>query len=150
MILKKLPGLRQNELLTNANIDQITITCPRCGSTYLGMNAIFDLENYLMYTCGQYQFNPKPEYPLTNEEEQELIDFDENYASQYDSLAGWENEVKQFGDATFPRPVIKPFIYPDKLQHWIDLVEQYNADLKKWEAESTEDEDDCQYDDIPF
>lgn len=37
----------------------------------------------------------KPIYPLTDEQEQELIDFDENYASQYDSLAEWENEVIQ-------------------------------------------------------
>lgn len=126
--------------------------CPRCGSTYLRINTMFGQDIYLMYTCGkcQYQFNSKPEYPLTDEQEQELIDFDEAYACQYDSLAEWENKVKQFGDATFPRPVIRLLRYPDKLQHWIDLVEQYNADLKKWEAESTEDEDDCQYDDTPF
>ncbi len=90
----------------------------------------------------------KPIYPLTDEQEQTLIDFDECYASQYDSLAEWKNEVIQFGDATFPKPKIKPLVYPDKLQHWIDLVKQYNVDLAEWEAESTKD--DCSYDDIPF
>lgn len=83
----------------------------------------------------------KLQYPLTDEEEQILIDFDDNYASQYDGLAEWENEVSQFGDATFPKPVIKPLVYPDKLQHWIDLAKQYNVDLAKWEAKDADKSD---------
>lgn len=104
---------------------------------------VIDLED------GQTEMT-KPTFPLTDEQEQELIDFDECYTSQYDSLTEWKNEVAQFGDVTFPRPVIKPLVYPARLQHWIDLVKQYNADLAKWEAESTEDADDCPFEDIPF
>lgn len=90
----------------------------------------------------------KPQYPLTDEQEQTLIDFDEDYASQYDSLAEWGNEVAQFGNASFPRPIIKPFTYPDKLQYWIDLVKQYNIDLAEWKAQITEN--DCPTDYISF
>lgn len=83
----------------------------------------------------------KPIYPLTDEQEQELIDFDEAYANQYDLLAEWEHEVALCGYATFPRPIIEPLSYSDKLQHWIDLCKQYNVDLAKWEAESTDKSD---------
>lgn len=60
----------------------------------------------------------KPIYPLTDEQERELIDFDEAYANQYDLLAEWEHEVALCGYAILPRPIIKPLAYPDEFRHW--------------------------------
>lgn len=65
-------------------------------------------------------------YPLTEEQEQELIDFDEAYANQYDLLAEWEHEVALCGYVIFPKPIIKPMSYSNKLWHWINLCRQYN------------------------
>ncbi len=43
------------------------MNCPECGSAYLRLNAMFDMKNYLMYTCGDCnnQFNPVPEEIIT-------------------------------------------------------------------------------------
>jgi len=82
----------------------------------------------------------KPIYPLTEAEDQELEDHHDSHSSQYDSLAEWKNEVVQFGDASFQKPIIQPLTYPDHLEKLVTKASVYFQELAEWESNLTEEE----------
>lgn len=83
----------------------------------------------------------KPIYPITEKEELSLIEHEECHAIQFESEAEWRNEVKQFGDASFQRPKIKPLVYTGDLKVLKDKVDKWAKEVKAWEIGiiSTED-----------
>lgn len=76
----------------------------------------------------------KPIYPISEEEELSLIEYEEGHAIQFESLAEYRNEVAQFGDASFQRPEIKPLVYIGDLKVLKDKVDKWVKDLKIWES----------------
>ena len=86
----------------------------------------------------------KPIYPLSDAEDQELMDHEESYASQYESLAEWKNEVAQFGDASFQKTTIKQLTYPGHLAELKAKQDAYGQKLAEWNNNLTEDELDAE------